>query len=395
MMIRKDENMLTLLRNGRVFDPLDRGRVDVLLCGGKVVAVRDSIPEPAGLDVDIADASEHILTPGFVDLHVHVTGGGGEGGPATRVPEIQLSAVTTAGVTTVVGLLGTDDVTRHPETLLAKILGLRAEGLSAFMMCGSYQFPPATITGSVRKDIALIGPVIGVGEVALSDHRSSQPSFDEFTRLVAEARAGGLLGGKVGLVQIHMGGGSRGMDYIFRMARETELPLGQVLPTHVTRSEELFQHALSLVTAGGNIDITASGTRALNGVDSSQVLSVFMARELPLQKLTMSSDSNGSIPRFDPEGSFEGFDVAGMDSLQDEFRRLITAEGFPVTDVLGLFTSNPAARIGMKGRKGCLTEGADADLIMFRDDWKIDRVYAHGRLMVDQGKPVVRGTFEH
>ncbi len=386
--------MLTLLRNGRVFDPLDRGRVDVLLCGGKVVAVRDSIPGPAGLDVDIVDASDHILTPGFVDLHVHVTGGGGEGGPATRVPEIQLSAVTTAGVTTVVGLLGTDDVTRHPETLLAKILGLRAEGLSAFMMCGSYQFPPATITGSVRKDIALIGPVIGVGEVALSDHRSSQPTFDEFTRLVAEARAGGLLGGKAGLVQIHMGGGSRGMDYIFRMARETELPLGQVLPTHVSRSEELFRQALSLVSAGGNIDITASGTRKQKGVDSSQVLSVFMARELPLQRLTMSSDANGSIPRFDPEGSFTGLDVAGMDTLQDEFRRLITAEGFPVTDVLGLFTSNPAARIGMKDRKGCLTEGADADLIMFRDDWKIDRVYTQGRLMVDQGKPVVRGTFE-
>ncbi|MBN2607796.1 MAG: amidohydrolase family protein, partial [Candidatus Fermentibacteraceae bacterium] len=172
----KEENMLTLLRNGRVFDPFDRGRADVLLCGGKVVAVRDSIPVPAGLDVDVVDASDRILTPGFVDLHVHVIGGGGEGGPATRVPEIQLSSITAAGVTTVVGLLGTDDATRHPETLLAKTLGLCAEGISAFMMCGSYQFPPATVTGSVRKDIALIGPVIGVGEVALSDHRSSQPT---------------------------------------------------------------------------------------------------------------------------------------------------------------------------------------------------------------------------
>ncbi|MBN2607848.1 MAG: amidohydrolase family protein, partial [Candidatus Fermentibacteraceae bacterium] len=217
---------------------------------------------------------------------------------------------------------------------------------------------------------------------------------DEFTRLVAEARVGGLLGGKAGLVQIHMGGGSGGMEYIFRMARETELPPGQVLPTHVTRSEDLFQQALSLVSAGGSIDITASGTRKQKGVDSSHVLSVFMAGELPLQRLTVSSDANGSIPRFDPGGSFEGLDVAGMDTLQEEFRRLITVEGFPVTDVLGLFTSNPAARIGMKGRKGCLREGADADMIVFRDDWKIDRVYARGRLMVAGGTPVVRGTFE-
>jgi beta-aspartyl-dipeptidase (metallo-type) len=386
--------MLTLLKNGRVLDPLDRGRKDILLCGSKVAALQDSIQPPAGLDVEVVDASDHILTPGFVDLHVHVTGGGGEGGPATRVPEIQLSSITASGVTTVVGLLGTDDVTRHPETLLAKTLGLCAEGITAFMMCGSYQFPPATITGSVRKDIALIAHVIGVGEVALSDHRSSQPTFEEFVRLVAEARTGGLLGGKAGLVQLHLGGGAGGLEYVFRMIRETELPAVQVLPTHVTRSEELFQQALSLVSAGGNIDMTASGTRRRSGVDSSQVLSVFLARELPLHRLTVSSDASGSVPRFDASGSLTGLDVASMSSLQEEFRRLITTEGFPVTDVLGLFTSNPAARIGMQGRKGCLAEGADADLIMYRSDWTIERVYSGGRLMVEEGRPLVTGTFE-
>lgn len=45
-------------------------------------------------------------------MHVHITGGGGEAGPASRCPEAQLSKLISAGITTVVGVTGTDSVTR-------------------------------------------------------------------------------------------------------------------------------------------------------------------------------------------------------------------------------------------------------------------------------------------
>ena len=158
--------MFTLIRSGQLFTPDDRGKADLLMAAGKIVRIADRIDAPEGLEVEVVEADGKLITPGFIDLHVHITGGGGEGGPATRVPEIQLSRITTAGVTTVVGVLGTDDVTRHPESLLAKAQGLEQEGITAFIMTGSYQFPPPTITGSIRKDIALIPHVVGVGEIA-------------------------------------------------------------------------------------------------------------------------------------------------------------------------------------------------------------------------------------
>lgn len=393
-MKRDDFPLLTVLRGGRLFDPVDRGPMDILICGGTIGAVAPSMDAPAGVKVQVEDLDGFILIPGLVDIHTHPTGGGGEGGPSTRVPEPRLSSFTTAGVTTAVGMLGTDDVTRHPESLLARVLGLCAEGITARMLTGSYRLPPVTVTGSVRKDIALIPPIIGVGEVALSDHRSSQPDFRDFAGVAAEARVGGLLGGKPGILHVHMGGGASGMDYLFRLARETEIPVTQVLPTHVTRSAGLFEQALELAAMGGNVDITASGTRRAGGVDLSAAVSAFLSSEIPLERVTVSSDAGGSLPVFDDKGVLKGITAAGPGSLLTEFRRLVKEEGFPVTDVLGLFTRNPAMRSGLAGRKGCLAPGADADILVLDRDWELQRVYAGGRLMVEEGRPLVTGTFE-
>ena len=112
---------------------------------------------------------------------------------------------------------------------MAKAMQLEEEGISTYMYTGSNQFPIATITGSVRKDVALIPKVIGVGEIAISDHRSSQPGFEELCRVAAEARVGGMIGGKAGLVHLHVGNGRRRLDPVIRMVEETEIPIDQFL----------------------------------------------------------------------------------------------------------------------------------------------------------------------
>jgi len=387
--------MFTLIRGARVLAPAELGRRDVLLAAGLIAKMAEKIEPPSGLEVEVVEAGDKILTPGFIDLHVHLIGGGGEGGPATRVPEIQLGQITAAGVTTVLGVLGTDDVTRRPETLLAKAQALEQEGISAYIMVGSYAFPPAaTITGSLKKDIALIPQVVGVGEVAISDHRSAQPSYEDLVKLAAEARVGGLLGGKAGLVQLHMGSGKTGLSYLFRLIEETEIPIGQFLPTHVTREAELFRQAVRFAQQGGNLDITA----AIEGLDMALspagALDQLRAAGVPLERVTFSSDSNGSLPRFDEKGNLLGLAVGRIDSLTAEFRRLILEHGLAPAEILKAFTLNPARRIKLDSRKGSLKEGKDADLILFDRDWSIDRVWARGRLMVAGGRAQVRGAFE-
>lgn len=384
-----------MIQGATVFAPQPLGPRDVLITADKIAMIAEQIDPPQGLPVEVINAEGRLLSPGLIDLHVHIIGGGGEGGPMTRVPEIKLSDITRAGVTTVLGVLGTDDVTRHPESLLAKAQGLEQEGITAFCMAGSYRFPPAvTVTGSLRKDIALIPQVIGVGEIAVSDHRSSQPTFEEFAKICAEARVGGMIGGKAGLVQVHMGKGKSRFNYLFRLIEETEIPIEQIMPTHVSRDQALFQEAIKFCLMGGNADITVSGKRLSWRMSAGEALKRMLSAGVSIDRITFSSDSNGSMPVFDERGEYKGMAVGEIANLPAELRRLIFDDGFDAADVLQAFTLNPARRLKMDHRKGSIKEGRDADLVLFNPDWTIDQVFARGRLMASGGLAVVKGLFE-
>jgi len=355
--------MITLIKGGHVYSPTDMGVCDILVAHERIVGIAANIDPPMGVAVDIVDADGAIITPGFVDLHVHTIGGGGEDGFGSRTPEIRLSRITRAGVTTVVGCLGTDNISRTTEALLAKALQLEAEGISSYIYTGSYHLPPVTITGSVKKDIVFIPQVVGVGEIAVSDHRSSQPAFEDLRRVAAEARVGGLLGGKAGLVHLHMGDGPAGLDPVFRLARESEIPISQFLPTHVTRNRDLFDQAIAFARMGGYIDITAGGDDLEFSISTGDALNRLMEAGISLHNVSISSDSNGSMPIFDEDGKVVRLAVADIQQLYLDWRNLHRA-GLPLADALVLVTASPAQRTGLFHRKGSLSEGKDADVVM-------------------------------
>lgn len=385
--------MFTLIKEGHVYAPEDKGIKDILIAGGVIARIADHITLPSEFEARILSAAGKIVAPGFVDLHVHILGGGGEAGPRTRTPEITLSKITCAGVTTVVGCLGTDDVTRRPENLLAKAMQLEAEGISTFIYTGSYQLPPPTVTGSVRKDIALIPKVIGVGEIAVSDHRSSQPSFDELCRLAAEARVGGMIGGKAGLVHLHMGSGRRGLDPILRIVEETEIPIGQFLPTHLTRSQSLLEQSIEFAKMGGNLDLTVRGQNLSFPLTTAKALQVILDEGVSIDQITLSSDSNGSMPVFDERGNMVKLAVGDIRFLHLEIQALAAA-GLELPQVLKLVSENPARRTGLFATKGSLEVGKDADLVVLDPDLNIDAVIAKGQPMVQEQRIRVKGTFE-
>jgi beta-aspartyl-dipeptidase (metallo-type) len=385
--------MFTLIKGGSVYGPEKMGEKDILIVGKAIAKISNEIDLPKDFNTQVIRASGKIVTPAFIDLHVHLLGGGGEGGPRTRTPEITLSKITRAGVATVVGCLGTDDVSRRPETLLAKAMQLEEEGISTYIYCGSYQFPPAAITGSVRKDIALIPKVIGVGEIAVSDHRSSQPTFEELCKVAAEARVGGMIGGKAGLVHLHMGSGQRMLDLIFRIVRETEIPIGQFLPTHLSRTSSLLEQAIQFAKLGGNIDFTVRGDDLHWPLTTKQAIRKSLDEGISIDQITLSSDSNGSMPVFDEKGNIINLAVGDIQNLLVEWRDLVK-EGFPLEDVLKMVTSNPAKRAGIYQNKGSLEEGKDADLLILSTDLKIESIMAKGQMMIHRGEVLVKGTFE-
>ena len=330
--------------------------------------------------------------PGYIDLHVHITGGGGEQGPSSRVPESQLSVFLRNGITTVVGLLGTDGITRSLENLVAKARALTEEGITAYTLTGSYGYPSRTMTGSVEKDIMMIQPMIGV-KIAVSDHRSSNPTGEELIRVATEARRGGMLSGNPGLVTMHMGSGKGGLDPIFYALDHSDVPAKNFLPTHVGRCPALTEQGIELVRRGGYIDIT-TGCDDVSLEETADRIAACLGREgVSADHVTMSSDAYGSQPRFNEAGECIGLTYASPKYLHKTLQGLVR-RGVALERALRLLTSTPAELLGKAGVKGCVREGADADLLVLGEGLEIDSLFARGRTALWQGELRMKGKFE-
>ena len=383
---------LTLLLNAELYDPEPRGRVHLLVGGERVLWAGREVPA-IGVPVEEHDLGGGRVIPGLIDCHVHLTGGGGEAGPETRVPPVALSRMTTGGVTTAIGVLGTDDAIRTPGELVTVARGLNAEGLTAYCMTGGYHLPPATITGNVRRDLVLIDLILGVGEVAISDHRSSQPTLDELLRVAADAHVGGLMSGKAGILHLHVGDGERGLQPVRDALDRSEIPAPVFHPTHVNRRRALFEEALALAERGSTVDITSFPVAEDEGGWSAvAALTRYLAAGLPPERVTVSSDGGGCLPVFDRDGRVVEMDVGRPASLIETLAGLVEC-GQPLERVLPPFTSNPARLLRLT-RKGHLGIGADADLVVLDERGGAAEVMARGRWHVREGRAVVRGTFE-
>lgn len=385
---------LILLRNAHVFAPQDKGLCQILIGGGRILAIESADAEaPHGLALEVVDLHGARVLPGFVDGHVHVTGGGGEGGFATRIPPVPLHRFTHSGVTTVIGLLGTDDCARSVRELVATLLGLREQGLGAWGYCGGYHVPPSTITGGVRSDIAFIDPILGVGELALSDHRSSQPTLDELLRVASEAHVAGLMSGKAGIVHLHLGDGARGLDLVRRALDQSELPPRVFNPTHVNRKRALFEEAVELAKRGCHVDITAYAVeKGEDAWSAADALQRYLESGAHPERVSVSSDAGGCLPCFDSEGRMSHMDIGTSGALLSTVQELL-ARGHALQNILPAFTSN-VARLLRLPHKGSLQVGADADLIVLDANTHISDVMLGGRWQVRKGTSVQCGPFD-
>ena len=385
-----------LLRHARLYQPEPAGVQDVLAVGERVVAVGPDLALPAwAAGAPVLDVEGRIVIPGLVDAHVHIAGGGGEGGPINRTPEIQLTDLTLAGITTVVGVLGTDGATRSVQGLLAKARALQAEGLTAFLYTGAYEVPTRTITDNPRTDLVLIDPIIGVGEIAVSDQRGSHPRPHELARLAGEARVGGLLGNKAGVLHCHLGSGPSGLEPLREVLARWDVPPEALVPTHLNRNVALVRDALDWGRTGGLIDLTTdirTTPADPHAVSAHEAALRLRDAGVPWDRISFSSDAQGSSPVFDAAGRLVTIGIASARTLFEEVRALVEA-GLSLEEAIRPVTTHPARVLKLAGQ-GRIQVGGPADLVVLEPSLGIDTVVARGRLMVQAGRAVRTGRFE-
>ena len=367
----------TLIEGGELFDPAPRGRTSVLLVHDRIVAVGELSAEAlerAGFELERVDARDCMVLPGLIDAHEHLIGGSGERGFASQTPEIQLAELAVGGITSVVGCLGVDTTTRTPEALLAKVKGLRAEGIGACCYAGGYDVPPVTLTGSVSRDMLLVEEVIGAGEIAISDMRSSQPTVDELARVVADAYVGGLLTGKAGITHFHVGDGERRLAPLHALLTQHDIEARSLYPTHVERSAALLKEAALITRLGVTVDVDV-----VEG-DLAKSVSDFTQAGGSLEHLTASSDAAITAPS----------------SLFAQVADVIRGGVCSITEALCLVTRNPARVLRLRDR-GALAEGLRADVVITNPPaFAIREVWASGRRLVRAGVAVAEPAWrEH
>ncbi|MGH9768802.1 MAG: amidohydrolase family protein [Blastocatellia bacterium] len=366
--------MLTLIENGFVYSPEPRGVQSVLFVGDRIAKIGDvdrRKVEASGLDLDVIDASDCLVTPGFIDPHEHLLGGSGEEGFSSQTPEIFLSEIVAAGVTTVVGCLGVDTTTKTMPGLLARVKALKEEGLTAFIWSGGYNVPPTTITGSLRDDLIYIDEVIGAGEIAISDYRATEPTVEELARLVSDVYVGGTLSRKSGVTHVHVGDHPRRLEPLRALVKNYAVEPGWLYPTHIGRNRELMREAAAFTRLGAFVDVDTMEE------DLPEQLRFFLNDNGDPGRLTVSSDAAISSPR----------------TMYEQVRACVVEHGFPLEQVLPLVTAN-AARVLKLDRKGRLEQGRDADaLVLRRKTLVVMRVFAMGKQLVRGGELVVAERF--
>jgi beta-aspartyl-dipeptidase (metallo-type) len=245
----------------------------------------------------------------------------------------------------------------------------------------------------VRGDIVFVDPILGAGEIAVSDARSSQPTDDELLRLAADCHVAGMMSGKAGVLHLHVGDGARGLEFLRKALDHSELPARTFHPTHVNRNKRLFDEARELARRGVTVDVTAYPKGEDDpGLSAEEAILRWIADDLPRERLTVSSDGAGCLPVFDEHGRVHAMDVGRPSALTDALRSLAGAK-HRLEDVLPFFTSHVADVLRLPN-KGRLFAGGDADLVVLGDDVTVREVMAKGRWLVRDGAPVVYGPFE-
>ena len=377
-------------KNAHVYAPEDLGVVNVVVWNGQIVSVGSDVEPPSEVTVEVVEAEGRVVLPGLIDPHAHIMGASGVGGPLSRSGVQPLSALTRAGITTVVSPLGTDSLSRTVSDLLMRAETSTAEGVTAFVYTGGWCNPVPTLMDDAQADVTFLPRVLGI-KVAIAEAMAPPMSVIELEHYAHAAVIGGRFAGKQAVLHAHIGDRKEGLQPLWDAGKSSGLPLDRFVATHVNRNPGLFEMAVDFAKAGGSVDVTGQ-IQVVRGYEqatpAAEAILKFVEAGVPFERVTLSTDSGGSYV-YRGEDRFR---MAGPGTMWQTVQALVQA-GMGWTQIASVASHHAANLLGLSC-KGRVCEGADADLLLLRADGNLDCVWSGGRLMVRGGDPVVMSDYE-
>ncbi len=172
----------TIIRNGRVIDPANKRDeiADLLIVDGKIMPLSQLStlnPQP-----DEIDASDLIVCPGLIDMHVHLRE---PGFSHKETIESGARAAAAGGFTTIVCMPNTSPVADNPST----IAWIRNRAAGA---CVNVLPTGAISKGLAGEELAPIGSLAQAGVVAITDDGHCVQNHELMRRAVEYARMVGV-----------------------------------------------------------------------------------------------------------------------------------------------------------------------------------------------------------
>lgn len=353
---------ILVLRGATAYAPAALGRVDVVVAAGRILAVEPEgrIGQITGLTAREIDLKGGLLMPALVDQHCHPLGGGGWAGYGTLNEAIPVEDFLSAGIGTLVGVLGNDTAVRLPAALLGRIRFLAAKGLTTLMYTGEIAFPPVSLQDCLADDIALIPEVVGI-KAAVGEVGQAVRTPEQLSSLHAEAAKGAHTAGLKPLVHIHLGNSTGGLDLVAETIERGLCPASALVLTHVNWSDEVLERSIAGDLEGVGLDVTTCirPDYFAGAVSPAEAVTRLLESSIPDELITMTSDAGGSHI----DGASGELVTHKPSLLFEELRHLLDEGRVPAEKAIATVTRNPADRLGLES-KGRIEVGADADLLL-------------------------------
>lgn len=385
------------ISNGKVITPfkiIPNGTV--LIEGNRIAAVSEN--DIAVDDVETIDAKGLYVSPGFIDIHVHGGGGhdfmDGDGEGFLRIAELHAKYGTTSMVPTtltsekeqLIETLNLYEQAQKNNSKGAQFLGLHLEGPYFAMNQRGAQDPRYIRDPDPEEYREILQRADLIARWSVAPERKGAMEFGRYLKekgvLAAIAHTDAIYEEVVEAVEngytlsTHLYSGMSGVTRknAFRYAGvvESSLLMDEIDVEIIADGVHLPAPLLKLIYKVKGPYKTALITDAMRAAGMPEGESILGNKETGL-KVIVEDD----VAKLPDKTAFAG-SVATADRL---VRNMVQLADVSLLHAVLMMSTTPARIMGVADRKGALTAGKDADIVLFDDDVRINKVIIGGKII--------------